>query len=110
MLNLAPEQTAITQQALTFFGNETQCKQAMEEAGELTAACNHFLRERLGADKELASEIADMRIMLEQLTSIVGEDLVNEEIAFKLDRLQDRVGHIVVGSKFLDAISVGGTD
>jgi len=113
MLELTPVDSHIAKQAFHFYGATNQIMQAMEEAGELTAACNHYLRKRVGCVKELASEIADMRIMLEQLTLVVGEDAVSEEIAFKLDRLNDRVGHIVVGSGLqdhLDGIAIGGTD
>lgn len=62
-----------------------------EEIGELLTAIGHFKRGR-NTVADVAGEIADVRIMLEQLTVILDcAALVDERMDAKLTRLDDRV-------------------
>ena len=76
--------------ALLTFGSENQINQAIEEMAELTAALNHFRRGRIDRDA-VASEIADVIIMMEQLSRIFGVDSVHKWDVSKLDRLEKRI-------------------
>lgn len=56
-----------------------------EECAELIVALNHVVRKKkdMGA---VVDEIADVLVMMGQLTAIVGDKRVNERIDFKLAR------------------------
>ena len=79
--------------ALNYYGNRPQIDMAIEEMSELT---KELLKNRRGKENrsQIADEMADVYIMLEQLKFIFGVDetelKVNAE--FKLQRLNDRVG------------------
>jgi hypothetical protein len=73
--------------ALEFFGHEPQLRMVQEEAAELITAVSHFVRATAGANYELAGEIADVEIMLEQARLLVGSDLVDRIKNEKLIRL-----------------------
>ncbi len=78
-------------QALEKWGTAAQVTQAMEECGELIAALNqYFFRERL-TRADLASEIADVELMCEQLRVIIGGKTIDKEKARKVKRLRKRV-------------------
>lgn len=79
---------------ITKWGERSQFEMAQEEAIELALACRRFIRqpteERL---HDLAGEIADVEIMIEQL-KIMQEKLpsmVKTIKALKLNRLEKRV-------------------
>ncbi len=77
--------------ALEKWGTSAQVTQAMEECGELIAALNqYFFRERL-TRADLASEIADVELMCEQLRVIIGDKTINKEKARKVRRLRKRL-------------------
>lgn len=76
--------------AILMFGVENQLDQAIEEMAELTAALNHFRRGRIDRDA-VASEIADVIIMMEQLSHIFGMDAVHKWQDSKLERLKKRI-------------------
>jgi NTP pyrophosphatase (non-canonical NTP hydrolase) len=97
------------QQALKQNGVPQQLNQSIEECAELIQAINKARRHQLITDTtiihpehlvsiedclvfgNLVSEIADVSIMLEQLTSLVGEDRVEFEKERKSTRLQTRL-------------------
>lgn len=76
--------------ALLTFGTEGQINQAIEEMAELTVALNHYRRGRIDRDA-VASEIADVIIMMEQLSLIFGVDAVHKWRDSKLERLEKRI-------------------
>lgn len=82
--------------ALDSYGKEAQIKMAIEECSELiNALCKDF-RGRTNNDC-VATEIADVMIMCEQMAEIYGKENVNNEICYKKHRLADRLrkgGHI----------------
>lgn len=76
--------------ALHSWGYEEQFGMANEEFGECITAINQFKRGRIDKAK-FASEVADAFIMASQLAIIVGEDLVQGQIEYKMSRLKDRL-------------------
>lgn len=87
--NIDIRENTITGAILTF-GPETQINQAVEEMAELTAALNHYRRGKIDKDA-VASEIADVIIMMEQLSIIFGADAVHKWQDSKLERLEKRI-------------------
>lgn len=81
----------VLEEALSIYGLEAQLKMAIEEMSELTKEiCKHFG----GRDnkKELAEEIADVEIMMEQLKIAFNCYYTVEDIkGAKIIRLKDRL-------------------
>lgn len=81
--------------ALNYYGNRPQIDMAIEEMSELT---KELLKNRRGKENrsQIADEMADVYIMLEQLKFIFGVDetelKVNAE--FKLQRLNERLNWV----------------
>ena len=85
------ETNEIYRAALETFGAEAQTKMLFEEIGELMAAICQYSR---GRDKvtHVAEEIADVRIMLDQMAVLFGcEDEVERQRRYKLRRLEQRI-------------------
>lgn len=79
------------QKAIETYGEESQRRVAIEEMSELTKELCKWDR---GHNNRLyiAEEIADVKIMLEQLTLIHGcDDLINDWYDFKLERLERKL-------------------
>jgi NTP pyrophosphatase (non-canonical NTP hydrolase) len=76
--------------AVNAWGSRAQVMMTIEECAELTVALSHRLRDRCD-DAKVAEEIADVRIMLDQLALMIGKDLVAEAEERKLRRLEQRV-------------------
>ena len=75
--------------AIRAYGEQRQIDKAIEEMAELTAALLHY-RERGGSADPVREEIADVGIMLDQLTLIFGGvDPFRER---KISRLRERLG------------------
>ena len=79
------------------FGQRYQLRQAQEEAGELIAAINHYIKERPGSLAELIDETADVLLMIEQIMSMIGEDAI-------IDRAKEKV--VIIKRKTREAIAV----
>ena len=85
------ETPEIYRAALDTFGAESQTKMLFEEIGELMTAICQYSR---GRDKvaHVAEEIADVRIMLDQMTVLFKcEDEVERQRRYKLRRLEQRI-------------------
>lgn len=87
--------------AVDFYGSEQQLAQTQEEAAELITAISHYRREREGSMAELIEEVADMKIMLRQMTRILDAEEVNKAVSMKIDRLEkqlkkDAISYVVV--------------
>lgn len=80
----------ISLEAIAKNGEVAQMQMAMEECAELIVAINHFLRHR-ASEKEVITEIADVRIMCGQLTLLFGKQKVSKEIERKINRLEERL-------------------
>lgn len=76
--------------AIDCYGFPAQAAMAIEECSELTNALCKFRRGRVGED-EIITEIADVMIMCEQLSSYFGKVHVAIEKERKLERLQERL-------------------
>lgn len=76
--------------AVHHYGAEHQKKKAIEEMGELITAIS---REQDGraTTEQVITEIADVQIMMRQLTEIYGRDTVGDEIQRKIRRLSRRM-------------------
>lgn len=73
-------------QAIEHYGAKNQAAQLMGEMGELAAAVTqHFFQGRDRA-KEIAEEIADVQIMLEQI--ILHLDMEGEVAKWRLNKLK----------------------
>jgi hypothetical protein len=89
-------QDAVLRQAIEKWGEESQMGMAIEECAEFIVACRKLSRvggreikpESMAA---FIDEVADVAIMMRQMTIIAGEYTVNERIAFKIDRLKTRL-------------------
>ncbi len=79
--------------ALKTWGEEEQFWMAVEECGELLTSLNQLRRRRIDKAK-LASEVADVFIMMNQLAIVVGEAEVQEQIEYKLRRLKERLASV----------------
>lgn len=78
--------------AIMKWGTTSQINQVQEECGELVAAVNRLRRGRVSA-KELAQEVADVTIVIEQARQIVNElgGDVEGAIEAKLTKLEGRI-------------------
>jgi len=72
---------------LASWGEEAQYDQAVEECAELIAALKHYKRRRIDAN-QLAEELADVTLMVGQLSWMLGNDLVESAVARKLIKLR----------------------
>lgn len=76
--------------AVHHYGEEHQKKKAIEEMGELITALSREQDNR-ATPEEVITEIADVTIMMHQLTEIYGRDAVAKEINRKYRRLSCRM-------------------
>lgn len=76
--------------AVEAWGRDAQFDMAEEELAELLVAMKH---ERRGKAKraETIDELADVRIMFEQLALVFGEERVEYRVSEKMDRLRERL-------------------
>ena len=77
--------------AIETWGIDAQADIAEEEAAEFIAASKHYARGKIDAD-ELVDELADIRIMQEQLTKFIGRERVERRVQEKMDRLREQLG------------------
>ncbi|MCW9050187.1 MAG: antitoxin [Deltaproteobacteria bacterium] len=75
------------QATLEKWGEEAQYDQAVEECAELIAALKHFRRGKIERHVVI-DELADVTLMLGQLTWMFGEDQVKSAVETKLAKLQ----------------------
>ncbi|BCR04542.1 hypothetical protein DESUT3_16110 [Desulfuromonas versatilis] len=77
----------IYQATLKKWGAEAQYDQAVEECAELIAVLKHFRRGKVG-EQEVVNELADVTLMVGQLTYMFGPGKVEAAIDEKLAKLQ----------------------
>jgi NTP pyrophosphatase (non-canonical NTP hydrolase) len=69
-----------------------QLNQVQEECAELIAAINHFRRGKKGDRyQDLCAEVADVKIMIEQLCIILDRDSIEKIMVEKLSRAKERI-------------------
>lgn len=76
--------------ALMLFGYDAQVDLAIEEMGELLVAINHHKRGRCSVEA-VQEEIADVKIAMDELALIYGENAVAKYEKQKLERLEKRI-------------------
>ena len=94
MTRISPSERPILVAALEAYGGEAQMKMLLEEMSELQKEiCKHWRgRQNL---QEIAEEMADVQIMLDQMTLYFQNGgLQEQERMKKLERLGDRLGLI----------------
>ena len=69
------------------WGEDAQYDQAVEECAELIAALKHFRRGKIDR-QAVIDELADVTLMLGQLTWMFGEELVQKTVEAKLAKLK----------------------
>ena len=74
------------QATLEKWGEEAQYDQAVEECAELIAALKHFRRGKVD-QQAVIDELADVTLMLGQLTWMFGTEQVEESVQKKLEKL-----------------------
>lgn len=84
-------------EAIELWGEEAQMLMAIEEMAELTDKLTKYMRGRNVKIESLAEEVADVRIMMEQLEVILGRrdwrgnTLCQFIYDKKLERLKERI-------------------
>ena len=81
-----PELTAIYEASLAKWGVEGQYDQAIEECAELITALMHLRRQR-NNEEEVIAELADVTLMIGQLTYMFGPERVAQAKAAKIAQL-----------------------
>jgi len=76
----------IYQATLDKWGEDAQYDQAVEECAELIAALKHFRRGKIDRNT-LIAELADVTLMIGQLTWMFGSDEVEKAIKNKISKL-----------------------
>lgn len=80
----------IYREAIETWGEEPQIDMVGEECSELSAEVSRFMRGR-SDETDLAEEIADVEIMLEQIRLIIDEKEIEVAKDRKLRRLRKRL-------------------
>ena len=70
------------------WGKEAQFDQAVEECAELIAVIKHYRRGKVD-EETVISELADVALMVGQLTYMFGEERVARAVDMKLNKLND---------------------
>jgi NTP pyrophosphatase (non-canonical NTP hydrolase) len=80
----------ILRKAISLYGKEYQIWKAIEEMAELDNAIAKYSQDRV-TKMDICEEIADVFIMMNQLSYIFGKEDVNNFIDSKLKRLEERL-------------------
>jgi NTP pyrophosphatase (non-canonical NTP hydrolase) len=73
--------------ALKTWGKDAQYDQAVEECAELITALKHYRRGRVSQEAIIA-ELADVALMVGQLSYMFGEEEVEQAIEAKVEKLR----------------------
>lgn len=85
------EQKQIEKEAVETYGMNAQLMMLQEECGELIVAVGHYLRGSNDSLANLCEELADVRIMVEQMEIALDNPAIEEWYNHKLDRLKKRL-------------------
>lgn len=80
----------ILESALITYGQKAQIMMCIEECAELTNALAKMPRGRV-TEAEIITELADVSIIVDQLSMMFGEEKVFEERQRKIQRLEMRL-------------------
>ena len=81
------DMTQIYQKTIDKWGEEAQYDQMIEECAELIAALKHFKRGKID-HQDVIDELADVTLMIGQLTWMVGSTKVHTAVEEKLQKLE----------------------
>lgn len=84
------ERLDLYNKALNAYGINAQLWVLIEEMAELANEVAKLMRERSGK-QEIITELADVKIMVEQIAFFFGYNEVNVEMHRKLERLEERI-------------------
>jgi NTP pyrophosphatase (non-canonical NTP hydrolase) len=73
--------------ALKKWGTEAQFDQMVEECAEMIAVLKHYRRGRVG-EAEVIAELADVTLMVGQLTYMFGEGRVRQAVEDKTTKIR----------------------
>ena len=91
------ERRPVYESAIACYGMDSQVWMAVEEMSELTKELAKLRRGRTTLN-DLADEIADVTILMEQLRIMFGiNELVNHRMEFKIRRLEQRIAEEIEG-------------
>ena len=79
----------ICEKAVAKWGEQAQIAMLVEECGELLQALMHHFRGR-NKIEDVQTEIADVLMMCWQMRHIFGENGVDEQLKYKLARIEKR--------------------
>lgn len=86
------QRETIAKLAIEKYGESAQLRQLQEECAELIVAVNHYFRQRPNAREELMEEVADVTIMLMELTPPLNtSDELTDMLDHKLARLSSKL-------------------
>lgn len=88
---MTEEEYEVYSQALNKWGAESQKMMLFEEMAELQNAICKYSRKRNNI-YDVATEIADVQIMAEQMSILFGKDIVDSEKERKFERLKKHLG------------------
>lgn len=88
---MTEEEYEVYSQALNKWGAESQIMMLFEEIAELQNAICKYSRKRNNI-YDVATEIADVQIMAEQMSILFGKKIVDSEKKQKFVRLKNRLG------------------
>ena len=87
---MTPEERIVLKNALETYGEWPQIMMCIEECAKLTNALAKMSRNR-GTTMDIITEIADVSIIIDQLSMMFGEMKVHEERVRKIERLKERL-------------------
>ena len=103
------DEALICKAAASLLGEEALLRMAIEDCSELTVKISRLLRRQyrpeLISKANLAEEVADVQIMMEQLCEIVGPERVIKWKQYNLDRLRTglKTRNVFVDYEFPDS-------
>ena len=84
------EEIQTLKDAVETFGIQNQLAMLQEECADLIAAVSHYNRGRSGALDNLIEDIADVSILLDQISLAADRDITSLK-TWKLERLKARI-------------------
>lgn len=85
------EYRKIYETAIEKWGEHAQKMMAVGECGEFLAEFGREVQGRSSQEK-MVDEIADVLVMMNQMAMIYGEKEVRERIAFKVNKVKNKLG------------------
>lgn len=93
MIEFTSDNVLTLNNALCKWGKEAQLMMAIEEMAELTKELAKYFRDGKN-ETEIQEEVADVFITVLQVAMMFDYNQINDEIAFKMKRLKDRLEEV----------------